>query len=654
MGQGAVCGMFNPIEPGQFAVVSYPRDKSFKLIELGFLQILPAARLRRAQLSFVSAGFDEAAQAKLHSIYRRHDVSGEGLPANASAAACLAWLRSRDPQEGDRRFECLSFLGTGSGADMFGLVLQQAFRPGLIHCADRDSCDDWPMMRTALLARNYSSVGELDGAELFVDPTFFATAPELPQVASFDVFDTLIARRCLEPWRVFEMVAERAGLPDFAEQRRQAEARVITRAYVFDDIYDELASHYGWTPSRRREVQELELACESDVVIPIAENLVKVRDGDLLVSDMYLSEAHIRGLLAKAGLKAHVGLYVESHGKSSGRVWPRIQSEFKLNSHLGDNPQADAAVPNQFGIATTLTRASDVNLVERTLLQAGLRDLALFCREARLSSWHEKASLRALLAVQTSVNLPLLILASIALARRAKELGNPSLSFCSRDCNLWRPLFELIQGKMGLKLKTNYFLTSRIARKKGSDAYLRYAAQHMGAGHLVVDLCGTGWSLAHLADRLGLSSCDVFLIDHCPPLDIFEQAQATPPTCHVHKMFDQRPKANNIVLELANQADHAMVVDMRSVGASLVPLFAPNAATDEEREAISVQRACFFDNLKTLSAYSFADVLDLDDPSIAFLASSLYEYVSKQTDCFGLFGRNFLSENEAIVKQLVS
>ena len=69
-------------------------------------------------------------------------------------------------------------------------------------------------------------------------------APSLPQrhlLRSFDVFDTLIARRCIEPRRVFDKLEAQLGMPGFAAARIAAEQAVATGAYTLMDIYAELA-----------------------------------------------------------------------------------------------------------------------------------------------------------------------------------------------------------------------------------------------------------------------------------------------------------------------------------------------------------------------------------------------------------------------------
>lgn len=628
-------------------------DPLFRLIDVGLVNLLPLAAVHGIRPFFIAVGFDEKSMAALRAAYGRHQMTGLALAHAETPAAVLDALARTTGGSSSPRFDCLSLLGGPAGQHCLDHVLAGRLRPAIIHCADRSTFDDWPATLQGLKALRFHVVGELSGATLLLDGSLLDAGGRRREIATFDVFDTLIARRSLEPWRIFDEVGIRAGLPDFVDQRRQAEARVLNGAYTFDDIYDELARHYGLTALQRRTLQDLELACEHEAVVPIAENMGKVRDGDLLVSDMYLSEGQIRGLLRKAGLTKQVGLLVESHGKSSGRVWPLITRAFEVGLHLGDNPHADVAMPARFGVPNLLTTSSSLTKVEDTLNQVGLRDLALLCREARLTTWHDDPTLRNLQLVQVSLNLPILMLASVRLARLARKLDSRRILFCSRDGNLWLPLFDAMLAKMGLAFDTRYFLTSRVARKTGSEDYLAYAQQEFGSHPIVVDLCGTGWSLAHLASRLDRRDLDVFFIDRCPPLSLFEQASRTPDCCRFHTMFEERPPVTNIPLELANAAAHGMVVDMRRTAGAFVPAMARTDVPATLQNAIDVQRAAFAHALTLMSAYGFADVLDLDDASLSLVCQALYVRMAGQSSVFAGFMASFERENEAIVRDLV-
>src|SRR5579859_6185180 len=145
-----------------------------------------------------------------------------------------------------------------------------------------------------------------------------------PVVNSFDVFNTLIARRCIEPRAIRFGIAATLDYPDFPAHRHAAEVAVEHRDYTIDDIYAELARTHSLSAERAEELKQAEIEAELANVIPIAENLGQVRAGDLLVSDMYLGADNVRRLLDRAGLTAEAPLVVTSSGKARGTVWPPL------------------------------------------------------------------------------------------------------------------------------------------------------------------------------------------------------------------------------------------------------------------------------------------------------------------------------------------
>ena len=255
------------------------------------------------------------------------------------------------------------------------------------------------------------------------------------RVNSFDVFDTLIARRCIEPFRIFDQVGAKTKRPDFTAQRRRAEAAVAQKPHTIDDIYRELARNLGLSAAEADSAwEDAEIAAELDAAIPIAENIARVRDGDLLLSDMYLGEENVRRLLARAGFDKNVGLVVTANGKRSGELWPRLLTHFSIERHLGDNEHSDVAMPGRFGIACDHTRIAAITDMETLLLNAGLRDLAELTREARLRSWHADPVSRRLQLIQIYLNFPILLLSSIRLLRVAKIWA--FRAFCLRQPRL--------------------------------------------------------------------------------------------------------------------------------------------------------------------------------------------------------------------------
>ena len=125
---------------------------------------------------------------------------------------------------------------------------------------------------------------------------------------TFDIFDTLIARRCVTPEAIFQIVEKEMGLTGFTRVRRQAEKAISRGEYTLNDIYAEVVRMGFCSFEVGKALENAEIATEIDQVIGIRENLDKVSDGDILITDMYLPRPVIEALLAKVGLGKKVAI----------------------------------------------------------------------------------------------------------------------------------------------------------------------------------------------------------------------------------------------------------------------------------------------------------------------------------------------------------
>ncbi|MGQ3054906.1 MAG: hypothetical protein ACT6S0_24210, partial [Roseateles sp.] len=114
---------------------------------------------------------------------------------------------------------------------------------------------------------------------------------------SFDIFDTLISRRCIWPGAVFDAVEQRSGRAGFAATRRWAEQALGDQEYTLADIYGVLARAMHLGAEQAQALLMLEVQVELDTVIPVADNIARVEADSLLITDMYLPEVVIRQLL---------------------------------------------------------------------------------------------------------------------------------------------------------------------------------------------------------------------------------------------------------------------------------------------------------------------------------------------------------------------
>jgi hypothetical protein len=99
-------------------------------------------------------------------------------------------------------------------------------------------------------------------------------------INSFDVFDTLIARRSGEPHSILIQLESRANLPGLASHRLAADQTIGARGqpYELQAIWNEVGRTMGLDASTIAGLMNLEIRIEHEEVIGIAENLALVRD----------------------------------------------------------------------------------------------------------------------------------------------------------------------------------------------------------------------------------------------------------------------------------------------------------------------------------------------------------------------------------------
>jgi len=459
---------------------------------------------------------------------------------------------------------------------------------------------------------------------------------------SFDIFDTLLARRCVEPKNIFLAIEERARLHGFAQQRIRAEQMVAGGPYTLDDIYHALHTHFGIDAEVAAYLKGLEIDIEVENAIGIRENLDAVENGDVLVTDMYLPRAAILRLLDKVGLRKQVGLVISSAGKHSGRIWAGIHASLALEQHVGDNVHSDVNSPLAAGLFAEQLTNSAPSAHESFLRKEGFEQLARVVREVRLTQLdshlgREKVSQRLL---QINNNIPMLVLTSVVLKLLAKKIGIRNILFSSRDCLYFSRIFSQLSERAGWHVDSEYFYTSRLARINPSDSYLRYFQGIADDRSLVVDLCGTGWSLGHLYKAAGFQPQTFLLHDLKNKSDILAQYDT------VKKADEQIPtialvsdaSINNGFLEMANYVDSGMTVDVKDVGdaISALPVFEyPNypgsvLATIREIEAAHEGFRAVLDRIDVAAlTREIEQNLDKVEPAV----TELYKDLSQNMGC---------------------
>jgi len=318
-----------------------------------------------------------------------------------------------------------------------------------------------------------------------------------PIVITWDAFDTLIARHVPDPLIAIKLTQAELGMDDFLARRLAAQQALdrIGKPYVLADIYRRM-SEDGLRPDLANRAADAETLAERRQMIPIARNVERVEPQDIVVSDMYLAPETLELFLQLACDLHTLRPIVRSNwGKNSGTIWPQILRRYVVRRHVGDNPVADAAVPQRFGIACELVQDAKPSAWERMLSDKGMPKLALLQREVRLRSIRSDAG-----AFHEAVVGPYLTLLVAHATFLLRQYGpDTDFVFLSRSADEARRVFS---GLFPHAMARSLDLSRRLA---GDPSVADFLARNLGPRSLAVDMVGTGRSFFGFAK--GRSGC---------------------------------------------------------------------------------------------------------------------------------------------------
>ena len=252
-------------------------------------------------------------------------------------------------------------------------------------------------------------------------------------IKSWDIFDTLIARKCIHPRKVFHLVEEKSGFKDFAKMRVAAENTMLKENghCTLDGIYKKLMLIANIDDAKAQWLKQLEIDEELEQAIPIVENVNQVSSGDFLISDMYLPAEVIHRMLDKIGLLVPVEIIITSGGKASGKVWQQLSDQGMYICHTGDNRNSDVKKPREFGFDSVYTNVSAANVGEKELLEKDAA-FAEYLRSIRLRNPFTEQIKRHYWTLATANIGILLIIAKLIETIQQKYQFN-YVGFCGRD-----------------------------------------------------------------------------------------------------------------------------------------------------------------------------------------------------------------------------
>ena len=302
-------------------------------------------------------------------------------------------------------------------------------------------------------------------------------------LASFDIFDTVLLRKCGKPTNIFYLLAHRLYPGDegkrecFITWRQNAErnashhtkGRETTIADIYTNNGEENFHEYT-----RKELIDAEKQIEGENLIAnpaIKATIEQCRAAGkeiCFISDMYLDSEFLASVLRREGcLLNDEKVFVSCEAgarKSTGTLYDKVREQLSPTQweHYGDNAVSDIKKAKEKGIKAHYVNTAFTES-EKTLSQRNRRFgyelscLAGLQRAARIAHGND-----AYTALAADFVAPAYIPYVRFIFEKAKEQNIKRLYFLSRDSYILQKIAEQMQGEFpGIELK--YLFVSRKA-----------------------------------------------------------------------------------------------------------------------------------------------------------------------------------------------
>lgn len=303
------------------------------------------------------------------------------------------------------------------------------------------------------------------------------------KLASFDIFDTALIRKCGLPKNIYYLLACRLYPDDIAKResfllwRRRAEQVALAcnpaKELALADIYtsNDLIGFNEYTIDSLIESEKL-IESENLIANSAVKQIISEKRNAgyqiCFISDMYLDSTFLASVLRREGcLKDNECVYVSCElnaRKSDGRLFDIIHDMLSpsLWYHYGDNHISDVKIPTKKGINAVKVDTRFTSVEKKIQLKSNeLRDshtlsiLSGLSRAARM-----KASEDSFVTIASDYIAPAYIPYALFILKDAQQRGIEQLFFLSRDSYILMKICQrLLPDCAGISLK--YLFVSR-------------------------------------------------------------------------------------------------------------------------------------------------------------------------------------------------
>lgn len=409
---------------------------------------------------------------------------------------------------------------------------------------------------------------------------------------SFDIFDTIIARKAGDPYGIFlEMEKAAETSRGFSEYRIEAE-RLMRKLsseeeVTLEEIYQILRCMTAISEEEKQRLVELEIRTELENAVGIKETIEEIRGlreknrRVILISDMYLPEQVIRELLARVDEELiELPLYLSSKyrkTKRTGALYEMVREQEQIAyqewKHRGDHSISDVRVPELLGIRVEPVEASrQIQRLEKRPSSSVRKN------EESVSQYVEKLLHEGDFYQATRVGIklggPLLFpYVKWILSVSAKQEIH-RLYFMARDGYILKLIADQIIARRGLEIETFYLYGSREVwysqekeLAKVRKQYLKEQINFAKNDFAFVDMHGTGKTYFRIAEDVDKEVQGL--------LRVFYYSMVAPAFNEGFEryIFTNMSIPNTGIIETTCRAPHGATIGYKEEQGKIVPVF---------------------------------------------------------------------------------
>ncbi|WP_455577160.1 hypothetical protein [Anaerosinus sp.] len=312
-------------------------------------------------------------------------------------------------------------------------------------------------------------------------------------IISFDIFDTLIMRKVLRPYNIFDIVEKELkdklhiNIP-FREYRIQAEELLKKKCATpsYGDIYNKFTNMLNIDKKTKGVIMDKEFEVEITYAIArtkmveMLEYAINNNKKVYLTSDMYFNRSQIKILLNSCGIHSYTDIIVSSEykmTKEEGSLYNVLRRNKGKIIHIGDNFHIDFLQAKRYQINAYYIMSAYELLMNSSMshLLSNINSIydnimvGLFVAKS-LNNPFALNKTRGFISIDSAIDLGYCFYGAFTFVFMHWLINqindeDGTILFAARDGYLVYQLYNLLRKKLHIKRlpKEKYFLTSRRA-----------------------------------------------------------------------------------------------------------------------------------------------------------------------------------------------